>query len=113
MRNSSRSCCLKERLKVLKIEFREFCVRLSLKQIKSVFSSAGFNLAEEIPPHETRRELVDAFYQSADWNKEETVKVLFKVIEYTLQLYYLEEEEKNIFEVYVKKTVSISKTIES
>lgn len=94
LNNNHPSHCLKERLKVLRIEFREFCVVLPLKQIESIFSSSGFTLVGEFSGDGTRRGLVDAFYKSTDWTKEESAKLLFKAIEYTMQLYYLENDAK-------------------
>ena len=84
-------------IKILKIEFREFCNSLYLKQIKDIFSIAGFNLEDEDSNVDriTRRELVDAFYNSSDWSSEETLRKFLKAIEYTLQLHYLLDESKN------------------
>lgn len=83
-------------LKVLKIEFREFCTDFSLAQIRSVFSSAGFTLEDEKScSNGTRRGLVDAFYESADWNDEKTVEKFLKTIEYVLQVHYLTDEAKD------------------
>lgn len=83
-------------LKCLKIEFREFCVSFTLGQIQTMFSSAGFTLTDESSSSDgTRRGLVDAFYKSADWNDEKTIKNFLTVIEYTLQLHYLSDEQKD------------------
>jgi hypothetical protein len=82
-------------LKVLQIEFREFCVGLTLGQIRSIFSSAGFTLIDEKSSSDgTRRGLTDAFYGSADWNDEKTIQKFLTAIEYTLQLHYLSDETK-------------------
>ncbi len=87
-------------LKVLKIEFREFCVDLSLAQIRSIFSSAGFTLEDENYCSDgTGRGLVNAFYKSADWNDEKIIEKFLKVIEYTLQLHYLPEERKDYLRI--------------
>lgn len=82
-------------LKVLRIEFREFCTSLSLAQIKSIFLNAGFTLEDENLLDGTRRGLVDVFYQFADWKDEKTLEKFLKTIEYTLQLHYLTDETKN------------------
>lgn len=83
-------------LKVLKIEFREFCVDfLSLSQIKGIFLNAGFTLKNETSSEGTRRGLVDEFYAATDWQKTDNIHKLFKVIEYILQLHYISEEAKD------------------
>lgn len=81
-------------IRVLKIEFREFCTDLSLKVIESIFSSAGFILSDEAISTGTRRGLVDAFYDTEDWSKADSIQKLFKAIEYALQVYYLDEDTK-------------------
>lgn len=86
-------------LKVLKIEFRELCISLSRSQIKSVFERAGFtNLDLEIESN-NRRELIETYYNLLDWDKSESMQILFKAIEQSLQHPYLEESSKN----YMKK----------
>ncbi|BAS54915.1 hypothetical protein Q2T42_10615 [Leptolyngbya boryana CZ1] len=83
-------------LKVLKIEFREFCVDfLSLGQIKGIFSNAGFTLENEASSGGARRGLVDEFYAATDWQKIENIHKFFKVIEYILQLHYISDEAKD------------------
>ena len=83
-------------LNALKIQFREFCTNnFTLKQIKSLFSSAGFHLEDESSSGETRFGLVEAFYRSTDWNDEKSIEKFLKTIEYTLQLHYLTDETKN------------------
>ena len=83
-------------LKTLKLEFRELCSTLYIKQINSLFSSAGFIISNNNPSLDgTRRGCVDAFYESADWSNEETVKNFFKVIEFTLHQSYLSDETKD------------------
>lgn len=81
-------------VRVLKIEFREFCVDLSLKVITSIFSHAGFVLSDEAISNGTRRGLVDDFYEAEDWGKVDAIQKLFKAIEYALQVYYLDEGAK-------------------
>lgn len=82
-------------LKNLKIEFRDFCSNLYLAQIRQLFSSAGFILEDENSSSNiTKRELIEAFYESADWKDEKTIKNFLKVIEYTLQLHFLKDEAR-------------------
>jgi hypothetical protein len=81
-------------LRLLKVEFREFCADLSLKVIESIFSNAGFVYADDAVATETRRGLVNAFYDAEDWSKIDSAQKLFKAIEYALQVYYLDEETK-------------------
>lgn len=84
-------------LKALKIEFRQFCIDfMKLAQIKSIFLSANFKLTDNSSYScNTRRELVDAFYNSVDWKDEKIIQKFLKTIEYTLQLHYLSDEQKN------------------
>jgi len=82
-------------IKNLKIEFRDFCSRFYLAQIRQIFSNAGFILEDENPSsNTTKRELVEAFYESADWKDEKTIKNFLKVIEYALQFHFLKDEER-------------------
>ena len=82
--------------KVLKIEFREFCVDyLSLSQIKGIFSNSGLTIENEASSLGTRRGLVDAFYSATDWQNLENVHKLFHIIEYILNLHYIHDEEKD------------------
>lgn len=80
-------------LKVLRLEFREFCVSLTLRQIKNIFSTAGFIL-DNADSYGARRDLIDAFYDSTDWTSEKAAQNFLKVIEYTFQLHYLTDKDK-------------------
>ena len=83
-------------LKALKLEFREFCSILYIKQINSLFSSAGFVVNSNNHSSDgTRRGCVDAFYESADWSNEKTVKNFLEVIESTLHQCYLSDKTKD------------------
>ncbi len=88
---------LTAQINLIKLEFREFCVKhLILRQINDIFSNAGFILLEENSLNDgTRRGLVEAYYNYANWEIQETVQNFLKVIEYTLQLFYIEEDTKN------------------
>ena len=79
-------------LKVLKIEFREFCSGISLRSIDDIFSKAGFVRDES--NINTRRDLVESYYEKVDWENSETIQKFLLAIEYTLQLHYLEETSK-------------------
>ena len=87
---------LTAQLNLIKVEFREFCVnKFFLRQIDDIFVNAGFTLPEENSLSDgTRRGLVEAYYSYANWDIQETVQNFLKVIEYSLQLYFLEEESK-------------------
>ncbi|NQZ62132.1 MAG: hypothetical protein HRT59_08345 [Crocosphaera sp.] len=88
---------LTAQLNLIKVEFREFCVdNFVLRQIDDIFVNAGFTLPEEnFLSDGTRRGLVEAYYNHANWEIQETVQNFLKVIEYTLQLFKLEEDSKN------------------
>lgn len=83
-------------LKALKLEFREFCSTLYIKQINSLFSSAGFIISNgDHSSDGTRLGCIDAFYKSADWSNEKTIANFFKVIESTLHQSYFSDETKD------------------
>ncbi len=73
-------------LKILKIEFREFCSNYSvLRKIDDMFTIAGFSRATSATAvGGARRSLVEEYYASADWGQEETVQKFLHVIEYAL-----------------------------
>lgn len=82
-------------LEILKIKFRDFCKEFYKKQIQSLFSSAGFILTnEKINSCNERVELVNAYYNSADWNDEQTIYKFIRVIESTLLLHFLSNDQK-------------------
>lgn len=83
-------------ISVLKTEIREFCVRhLVLRQIDDIFTNAEFFRKElERYPGGQRRDLVEEYYASADWNNIETVRRFLKIIEQVLSLSFVDESEK-------------------
>ncbi|GFE72268.1 hypothetical protein [Chroococcus sp. FPU101] len=86
-----------DQLNILKLEYREFCVNyLTLKMISDIFTSAGFtSVDKDLSSNPTRRQLVETYYKSVNWQSQEIAQKFMKVIEYTLQLYYLTDESKN------------------
>lgn len=83
-------------LELLKIEFREFCVGLYLRQIDDLFSSAEFTKGEPDSYYSgERRSLVEEYYASGDWEDIGTVRRFLKVIENALRLSFLTEEAKD------------------
>lgn len=85
------------KLKMLKNEFREFCSeKLVIRSIKDVFLSAGFS--EEKPTREfsgSRNTLVESYYASVDWQKEDAEQKLLQVIRLLLLSNYLQEDDKD------------------
>ncbi|ACB50670.1 hypothetical protein cce_1320 [Crocosphaera subtropica ATCC 51142] len=87
---------LTPQINLIKLEFREFSVdNLVLRQINDIFLNAGFTLPEKnLSSYGKRRKLVQAYYNYANWEIQETFQNFLKVIEYTLQLFYIEEDTK-------------------
>ncbi len=83
-------------IKLLMIEFREFCVlNLYLKVINDCFSRAGFRETEITPSVSgDKRILIERFFASEKWEEIEALQKLIMVIENTLQWHYLSEEAK-------------------
>lgn len=84
-------------IKLLKIEYREFCsTNLSMSLIKDIFGKAGFKAKSGSFSNGARRSLVEEYYASENWEESETVRKLLQAIEYTLQVYYLSDEAKEM-----------------
>ncbi|MEO0842292.1 MAG: hypothetical protein AAF063_25760 [Cyanobacteria bacterium J06643_5] len=82
-------------LNLLKIQFRDFCKPFYKAQIQSIFTNAGFRLTdEEIKFCYERVELVNAYYDSVDWNDEKTIDKFVRVIESTLLVHFVSTEQK-------------------
>jgi very-short-patch-repair endonuclease len=83
-------------VEILKTEFREFCVSyLVIRNINDIFTAAGIaqgksqkNLSGE------RRSLVEDYYASLNWESMESIRKFGKVLENTLLISKIGEEEK-------------------
>jgi len=84
-------------LKLLKTEFREFCVReLILRNIEEIFNVAEFTQAKlELQISGERRSLVESYYASENWNEPPAVEKFIEVLEFTLRISFLCDESKN------------------
>jgi hypothetical protein len=84
-------------LKLLKIEFREFCVNeLIVRNIEDIFNAAGFTQAEpEIQTSGARRSLVESYYASKDWNEPYAIDKFIEVLEFTLRISFLSDASKD------------------
>ena len=83
-------------LKILKIEFREFCVEhLVLRQIDDVFTSADFQRTISSTMYSgERRTRVEEYYASADWSNMKTIRCFITVLENVLLLSFIPAEAK-------------------
>ena len=84
-------------LKILKLEFREFCVgHLMLRQIDDVFTSAEFQKSEPETVHTSeRRTRVEEYYASADWENLDAIRRFLRVLENVLLLSFIPDEAKD------------------
>jgi len=82
---------------VLRLEFREFCVGLVLRQIDDIFQMAGFS-AGTVPPERgisgARRTRVEEYYALIDWSSNEDAQKFLKVIGLVLSQSYISENQK-------------------
>jgi very-short-patch-repair endonuclease len=82
----------------LRLEFREFCVGLVLRQIDDVFQMAGIQLGT-IPNNRNvsgeRRIRVEEYYASIDWGKTEDTQKFLHVLGLVLSQTYISEEQKD------------------
>ncbi len=83
-------------INILKVQIREFCSSyLKKQQIKDIFTAAKFVTAEsDSSVSGERRSLVEAYYASVDWEKPETIQKFLQVIQYALQLYWVNDNGK-------------------
>jgi len=93
-------------LKALKTEIRETLVEsLKLSAIRTIFLESGFTIINEtVYDTSTRRGLVEAYYKSHDWEKEETIKKFFKVIKIVLNTYYISLEQREAVRSFCKES---------
>jgi very-short-patch-repair endonuclease len=84
-------------IELLKTEFREFCVEvLVIRQIDDIFSNAEFVRQElDSYPSGERRSLIMEYYASVDWNQVEVIQRFLKVLESTLLMSFIPEDQKD------------------
>ncbi|MBW4426122.1 MAG: very short patch repair endonuclease [Nostoc desertorum CM1-VF14] len=86
----------------LKIYLEQFCCDFfSKKQIDSIFSGGGFTRDESIK-FEYKRDLINQYYKSVDWESPVIIPKLNQVIETILYFIHLSDDAKNNF----RKTLS-------
>ncbi len=82
----------------LRLEFREFCVGLVLRQIDDIFQMAGIQpgiISSNRNLSGQRRSRVEEYYSSIDWANLEDVHKFLKVLGLVLSQSYVSEDEKN------------------
>ncbi len=84
-------------LKLLKTEFREFCVsELILRSIEDIFNAAEFTQAESnVQTSGARRSLVESYYASENWTEPHAIDKLIEALEFTLRISFLSDESKD------------------
>jgi hypothetical protein len=81
----------------LRLEFREFCVGLVLRQIDDIFQMAGIQPSQpERVVSGSRRSRVEEYYASIDWNNLVDAQKFLKVIGLVLSQSYISDESKEI-----------------
>ena len=79
----------------LRLEFREFCVGLVLRQIDDIFQMAGIQPGQpERVVSGARRSRVEEYYASIDWTDLTDTQKFLKVIGLVLSQSYVSDEEK-------------------
>jgi hypothetical protein len=79
----------------LRLEFREFCVQLALRQIDDIFQMAG--VKPSVPARSVsgeRRSRVEEYYASLDWANLDDVLKFLKVMSLVLSQSYISSESK-------------------
>lgn len=81
----------------LRLEFREFCVGLVLRQIDDIFQMAGFRPGT-VPPERgisgARRTRVEEYYTAIDWSNYDDAQKYLKVIGLVLSQSYIADNQK-------------------
>jgi hypothetical protein len=82
---------------LLKVDFREFCVNnFVLRQIDDIFKMARINKGQ-VPSDRVmsgqRRNLVEEYYASLDWNREQDVAKFLTVLGYALAQQYRGDDQ--------------------
>ena len=79
----------------LRLEFREFCVGLVLRQINDIFQMAGIEPSQaKRNVGGERRSRVEEYYASIDWTDLTDVQKFLKVIGLVLSQAYISNDEK-------------------
>lgn len=79
----------------LRLEFREFCVGLVLRQIDDIFQMAGIQLGQsERAVNGARRSRVEDYYASIDWTNLTDAQKFLKVVGLVLSQSYISDELK-------------------
>lgn len=79
----------------LRLEFREFCVGLVIRQIDDIFQMAGIELGQaERDFSGARRSRIEDYYASIDWNDLADVQKFLKVIELVLSQSYTSDIQR-------------------
>ena len=79
----------------LRLEFREFCVELVLRQIDDMFQMAGIQPGQpERVVSGARRSRVEEYYASIDWTNLTDTQKFLKVIGLVLSQSYISDERK-------------------
>lgn len=82
-----------------RLEFREFCVGLILRQIDDIFQMAGFKPGV-LPPNRNisgeRRTRVEEYYAAIDWSNPEDAERFLKVVGLVLSQSYISQDSKEV-----------------
>ncbi len=81
-----------------RINFREFCVDLYLRQIDDVFRNAGINcgvLSPNVSISGERRTRVEEYYASIDWTSPKDAERFLTVVSLVLAQSYLSGEQRD------------------
>ena len=79
----------------LRLEFREFCVDLVLRQIDDIFQMAGIQPGQSARVvNGARRSRVEEYYASIDWTDLTDTQKFLKVIGLVLSQSYISDEQK-------------------
>ncbi len=94
----------------LRLEFREFCVALSLCQIDSIFQMAGIQPGQpERVVSGARRSRVEEYYASINWTDLTDTQKFLKVIGLVLSQSYISDEQKEFLRnICIKEGLVVS-----
>lgn len=91
----------------LRLEFREFCVDLYLRQIDDIFRMAHIAIGS-IPPDRNvngdRRTRVEEYYSTIDWSNRDDTEKFLVAIGLTLSQSYLPDERKTYIKQLCEKS---------
>lgn len=97
---------------LLQVDFREFCVgNFVLRQINDIFSMAEIKtgkLPQDKIVSGQRRALVEEYYSTINWYRQDDVNKFLKVLGYALAQQYLSDEAKaSLKKLYEREGLSI------